>query len=59
MKIDFEVEPAVLRSIEDWQNWLVHERRISTHTINAYTSDLNIYRLTINNYLNYEILYIF
>ena len=41
MKIDFEVEPAVLRSIEDWQNWLVHERRISTHTINAYTSDLN------------------
>ena len=54
MKIDFEVEPAVLRSIEDWQNWLVHERRISTHTINAYTSDLNKFLQFLSEHLGFS-----
>jgi integrase/recombinase XerC len=41
MKPKFEVEPAVGRAIEDWRQWLGHERRNSTHTLNAYTHDLS------------------
>lgn len=41
MKSDFEVEPAVGRAIEDWRQWLAHERRTSSHTLDAYTRDLS------------------
>jgi integrase/recombinase XerC len=36
----FAAEPAVLSAIEDWRGWLAHERRISDHTLDAYSRDL-------------------
>ncbi len=33
-------EPAVLKAITDWQDWLAHERRYSAHTLDAYGRDL-------------------
>ena len=40
MNSNFDVQPAVARAVENWQQWLIHERRISKHTLNAYTHDL-------------------
>ncbi|HJN22921.1 MAG TPA: tyrosine recombinase XerC [Rhodospirillales bacterium] len=36
----YAAEPAVLRAIMDWRAWLAHERRMSTHTLDAYGRDL-------------------
>lgn len=36
----FAAEPAVVSAIEDWRAWLAHERRISDHTLDAYSRDL-------------------
>ena len=33
-------EPAVAQAIEDWRDWLAHERRASPHTTAAYGRDL-------------------
>ena len=33
-------EPAVARAVEDWRDWLAHERRTSPHTRAAYGRDL-------------------
>lgn len=33
-------EPAVARAVEDWRDWLAHERRASPHTRAAYGRDL-------------------
>jgi integrase/recombinase XerC len=40
MKAEFTAEPAVVAAIGDWFAWLAHERRISPHTLDAYTRDL-------------------
>jgi len=33
-------EPAVIKAVTDWQDWLAHERRYSAHTLDAYGRDL-------------------
>ena len=53
MKIDFAAEPAVGVAIEDWRQWLAHERRISPHTLDAYTRDLRKFLLFISGHLGF------
>ena len=53
MKPDFAAEPAVSVAIEDWRQWLAHERRISTHTLDAYTRDLGKFLLFISEHLGF------
>ena len=50
----FEVEPAVARAFEDWRQWLVHERRISVHTLNAYTHDLRKFLQFLPDHLGFS-----
>jgi len=33
-------EPAVVSAVEDWWNWLAHERRVSPNTLDGYGRDL-------------------
>jgi integrase/recombinase XerC len=33
-------EPAALKVLTDWQDWLVHEKRYSAHTLDAYSRDV-------------------
>lgn len=33
-------EPALASAIEDWRRWLIHEKRASRHTVEAYSRDL-------------------
>jgi len=40
MKPEITAEPAVGAAIGEWCAWLAHERRISPHTLDAYTRDL-------------------
>jgi integrase/recombinase XerC len=32
--------PALASAVEDWRRWLIHEKRASRHTIDAYSRDL-------------------
>jgi integrase/recombinase XerC len=41
--IVFNAEPAVLKAIEDWRNWLQHEKRYSVHTLDGYGRDLSFF----------------
>ena len=34
-------DPVLCRAIDDWRRWLTHEKRASSHTIGAYSRDLN------------------
>ncbi len=36
-------EPAVVKALSDWQDWLAHERRYSAHTLDGYSRDLNFF----------------
>jgi integrase/recombinase XerC len=42
-ELSFAAEPAVSSAIRDWRAWLVHERRISRHTLDAYLRDLDAF----------------
>lgn len=53
MKPDFAAEPAVGVAIEDWRQWLAHERRNSSHTLDAYTRDLRKFLLFISEHLGF------
>ncbi len=33
-------KPALASAIEDWRRWLIHEKRASRHTVDAYNGDL-------------------
>ncbi len=35
------LEPGLTNAIEEWWDWLRHEKRASEHTINSYSTDLN------------------
>lgn len=41
--IDYAAEPAVVSAIEGWRDWLAHERRVSAHTLDAYSRDLSAF----------------
>ena len=49
----FAAEPAVVSAIEDWQAWLAHERRISNHTLDAYSRDLGSFLRFTAEHLGY------
>lgn len=55
MKSNLEAEPAVLRAVENWQQWLIHERRISINTLKAYTLDLSNFLKFISEHLGFSI----
>lgn len=38
--ISFTAEPAAVAAANDWRAWLAHERRCSSHTLDAYGRDL-------------------
>jgi len=42
-KIEFNADNTLLPIIADWQNWLLHERLFSEHTLDAYSRDLAIF----------------
>lgn len=42
-KIEFHADSEVLGLIEAWQNWLLFEKRFSSHTLEAYTRDLSFF----------------
>ena len=46
-------EPAVVSAIEDWRAWLAHERRISDHTLDAYSRDLGSFLRFTAEHLGY------
>jgi len=43
LEISFAAEPAVNSAIRDWRAWLLHERRISRNTLDAYLRDLEAF----------------
>ncbi len=49
----FAAEPAVVSVIEDWRAWLAHERRISNHTLDAYSRDLGSFLRFTAEHLGY------
>jgi integrase/recombinase XerC len=51
--IAFTAEPAVVAAIEDWRAWLAHERRVSTHTLDAYGRDLAAFLGFISEHLGF------
>jgi len=57
MKLELDTEPvtepAVGVAIEDWRQWLAHERRISLHTLDAYSRDLRKFLLFISVHLGF------
>ncbi len=52
--ISFHAEPAVLKSIEDWRNWLQHEKRCSHHTLDGYGRDLAAFLDFLNDHLGFS-----
>lgn len=52
--ITFNAEPAVLNAIEDWKNWLQHEKRYSVHTLDAYSRDLSIFLAFLAKHLGFQ-----
>jgi integrase/recombinase XerC len=55
MNPNLKVEPAVLRAVENWQQWLIHERRISKHTLSAYTFDLSNFLQFLSEHLGFSL----
>jgi integrase/recombinase XerC len=46
--IDFNADETLLPLIKRWQNWLLHERLYSTHTLDGYARDLALFLHDIN-----------
>lgn len=36
-------DPSLARPIEEWRRWLIHEKRASRHTVDAYSRDLGAF----------------
>jgi len=51
--ITFNAEPAVLKAIEDWKNWLQHEKRYSFYTLDAYCRDLSFFLTFFSSHLGF------
>jgi len=46
-------EPGVLSAIDNWRDWLIHERRCSGHTLDGYNRDLGFFLTFLNNHLGF------
>ena len=46
-------EPAVIKAVSDWQDWLAHERRYSAHTLDGYSRDLFAFLKFLNGHLGH------
>ncbi len=46
-------EPAVLKAVTDWHDWLAHERRYSAHTLDAYGRDLAFFLKFLSGHLGH------
>jgi integrase/recombinase XerC len=46
--------PSVARAFEDWRAWLAHERRASSHTLDAYDRDLRLFLGFLTGHLGNE-----
>ncbi|MEE8350629.1 MAG: tyrosine recombinase XerC [Rhodospirillales bacterium] len=53
MAFQFTAEPAVTAAIEDWRDWLAHEKRTSKHTLDAYGRDLDRFLTHAAEHLGY------
>jgi len=51
--IEFVVEPALLRTIDDWRAWLAVERNCSEHTLDGYGRDLSTFLKFLLDHLGY------
>ncbi|MBT7942944.1 MAG: tyrosine recombinase XerC [Alphaproteobacteria bacterium] len=51
--IPFNGEPAVLNAIEEWRNWLQHEKRCSIHTLDGYMRDLGTFLSFVSDHLGF------
>jgi integrase/recombinase XerC len=51
--ISYNAEPAVLNAIEDWRNWLLHEKRYSLHTLDGYGRDLSVFLSFVGDHLGF------
>lgn len=47
-------EPAVLKAVTDWQDWLAHERRYSAHTLDAYSRDVVAFLKFLTSHLGHS-----
>ena len=52
--ITYNAEPAVLKAIEDWRNWLKHEKRYAAHTLNGYSRDLSFFLAFLSKHLGFQ-----
>ncbi|MDA0305483.1 MAG: tyrosine recombinase XerC [Proteobacteria bacterium] len=53
MAFQFTAEPAVTAAIENWRDWLAHEKRTSKHTLDAYGRDLGSFLTHAAEHLGY------
>ena len=44
-------DPSLARAVEDWQRWLIHEKRASRHTVDAYCRDLGAFLSFLQSHL--------
>ncbi len=49
----FSAEPSVIAAIQEWQDWLRHERRASEHTLTGYAHDLSAFLAFLGEHLGY------
>lgn len=51
--IKFNAEPGVVSVINDWSDWLCHERRRATNTVQSYRLDLSIFFKFLTHHIGY------
>jgi integrase/recombinase XerC len=52
--IHYAASPAVRKAVEGWRGWLRFERRVSVHTLDAYSRDLAAFLLFLQDHLGNE-----
>ena len=50
---EFQAEPGVIRAVNDWCDWLRHQRRVSKHTVQAYQFDISVFLKFITGHIGY------
>ncbi len=52
--IEFSAEPAVASAAAQWRTWLAHEKRVSKHTLDAYSRDLAAFLNFLTEHLGFR-----